>query len=86
MSYSEWWIFAGIGGLFIILGIIAIVWGNKEESDYYTNISGRVDVREYVNRSPFRPEPGALKIGGIICLAIGIVLLGIGIWFWLQIR
>lgn len=81
---SDWRIFTGIGVLFILLGIISIVWGKREESSYYTRISERIDVREFVSRAPFRPEPNALKTGGWICIALGIVLLGIGIGFRIQ--
>lgn len=85
MSYSgllsDWRIFAGIGGLFIILGIISLIWGKREEANYYTNISNRLDVKEFVSHLPFRPEPSALKTGGWICIALGIVLLGIGLGF-----
>lgn len=84
MPYSDCRIFVGAGILFIILGIIGIFWGKKEETNYYTAISEKVDVREFVNHSPSRPEPGALKIGGWICLALGIILLAVGggFWFW----
>lgn len=81
---DEWKILVGLGGLFVILGIIGILWGRKEEKSYYNSVAEKVDVREFVNHSPMRPEPGALKIGGRICIAIGIVLLAIGggFWYW----
>jgi hypothetical protein len=68
----------------LIIGIIAILWGRKEEGAYYGSVSEHVDVREFVDRNPLRPEPIALKIGGRICIAIGIVLLLIsgGFYLW----
>jgi hypothetical protein len=73
-----------IGGAFLLLGIIGILWGRKEEGAYYSSISEHVDVREYVDRNPLRPEPIALKIGGRICIAIGIVVLLVsgGFYLW----
>jgi hypothetical protein len=73
-----------ISGIFIILGIFGILWGKIEEGSWYNSISTRIDVREFLDRMPGRPEPGALKIGGRICLAIGIIilLLSLGFYFW----
>ena len=73
-----------IGGIFVILGIASIIWGKKEEGSWYSSISQYTDVREFVERVPGRPEPGSLKIGGRICLAVGIVILLIclGIYIW----
>jgi hypothetical protein len=73
-----------IGGIFIILGIIGIIWGRKESGSWYSSISTRIDVREFLDRSPGRPEPGALKIGGIISIAVGVIILLIvlGIHLW----
>ncbi len=83
MSGGNWLIVVGMGGLFILLGLVAIIWGKREEKGYYNSLSSRTDVREYLERSPERPEPGALKIGGWIAIAIGLVMLGIGGGFWL---
>jgi len=64
-----------IGGIFILLGIISILWGKKEESAWYGSVSERIDIREFLDRSPGRPEPGSLKTGGKICIIVGITLL-----------
>ena len=72
-----------IGGVFIVLGIIAFVWGKIEEGAWYTSVSGRTDVREFVDHSPGRPEPNALRIGGKICIALGIVMLHVSLGFYL---
>ncbi len=64
--------FAIVGGVFIILGILSIIWGFHEERDYYGAVSFRFDVREFLDRWPPHPQPGALKAGGIIALAIGV--------------
>jgi hypothetical protein len=72
-----------LGGLFAALGTVALLWGRKEEKDYYEAISARPDVREYMERLPERPEPGGLRAGGIIAIVIGLAMLLMGGAFWL---
>jgi hypothetical protein len=64
-----------MGGCFVVLGIIFYFWGRYEEERYYNTIVHRFDVREFIEHLPFRPEPGALRIGGMIMLLLGILLL-----------
>ncbi len=79
----EWLVIISMGGVFIIFGLVFALWGRGEEKSYYDAISGRYDVREFVEHDPARPEPGALKIGGRVAIAIGLLLLVIGGLFWL---
>ncbi len=72
-----------LGGLFILLGAGVFLWGKNEEKDYYKAISTRSDVREYMEHSPERPEPGGLKIGGVIAFFLGLFMLILGGVFWL---
>ncbi|MDI6815194.1 MAG: hypothetical protein QMC90_03860 [Dehalococcoidales bacterium] len=83
MLIADYFILMGIGGLFILLGLAAIIWGKSEEKSYYNSLSTRTDVREYLEHWPSRPEPGALKIGGWIAIAIGLAMLAMGGIFWL---
>lgn len=71
-----------MGGVFVALGIIFYFWGRYEENRYYETIVHRFDVREYIERLPFRPEPGALRIGGVVMLIIGVLLLITGGILW----
>ena len=82
---AELIILMGVGGLFIILGIVGVLWGRSEERRYFEAISHKRDVREYLEHWPARPEPGAIKVGGWIAIAIGIVMLIVGslFTFWL---
>jgi len=73
----------GLGGLFVIIGVALVVGGKREERGYYDSLSTRTDMREFVEHTPQHPEPGALKIGGWLTIAIGIVMLAIGGGFWL---
>jgi len=68
----------GMGGLFILLGLATIIWGRTEETGYYDSLSTRSDVREYLEHRPRRPEPEALKIGGRIAIAVGLLMIAMG--------
>ena len=83
MTHTDLWVLIGLGGLFIVLGVAALFWGREEEKEYYKAISSRTDVREYMEHTPERPEPGGLKIGGVIAVVVGLVMLIIGAAFWL---
>ncbi len=84
MPLSDHFIFMGVGGIFVILGIILICWGRGEEKGYYSSLAGRHDVREFLEHWPQRPRIGAGQIGGWISLSVGLVLVVVGgaLWFW----
>jgi len=84
MTFHEIMITTIIGGVFIVLGIISFVIGRRESSSYYANESLKVDVREFLFHFPWRPEPDALRIGGKIAIAVGIVslLVALGFYLW----
>jgi hypothetical protein len=83
MPWFDWYILVGLGGFFILLGLLGIFWGRHEEKSYYDAIATRPDVREFVEHLPWRPEPQALKVGGRIAIAVGVVLLLMGGAYWL---
>ena len=79
MLYRDCFILMGVGGLFIVLGLLTVFWGKREEKSYYEALSKRPgDVREFVEHWPTRLQPGALKVGGWIAIAIGVVMLVTG--------
>ena len=85
MLYQDFFVLMGVGGLFIILGLATVIWGKREEKSYYNSLSTRPgDLREFVKHWPQRPQPGALKIGGWIAIAIGVVMLATGVALWLS--
>ena len=84
MPLHDWFILMGMGGLFILLGLAAIIWGKSEERSYYDSQSTRSDLREFLEHWPQRPQPVALKTGGWIAIAVGLLMLAMGgiIFLW----
>ena len=83
MFYSDYIILLGVGGFFVILGLVMLIWGKIREKRYYNSLSDRADLREFVNHWPPRLEHGGWKVGGWIALATGLLLLITGGIFWL---
>jgi hypothetical protein len=84
MDQAEWLVALGLGAFFLILGIALVFGGRKEEQSYYDGIASHEDVREFMGHDPERAEPGALKVGGWISFATGLVVMGIsgGMLIW----
>jgi hypothetical protein len=73
-----------LGGLFIVIGLAIVIWGRREEKSYYNALAKRPgDTREFMEHWPQRPQPGALKVGGWIAIAIGVVMTTTGGVFYL---
>ncbi len=83
MTQGDWFILMGIGGGFIILGLIGILWGRHEEKSLFEALAEKRDLREFSLRHVESPQPGALKIGGWIAIILGALLLVVGIILWL---
>ena len=74
----------GMGGLFILLGIVFILWNRREQKGYYNSILlTQKDIKESLTHEPERPWLGAWQIGGRISLIIGSLLLIAGGVLWL---
>ena len=78
MLHQSYLILMGMGGLFILLGLATIMRGKSEEKGYNDSLSTRTDVREYLEHWPQHPEAEALKIGGWIAIAIGLLMVAMG--------
>jgi predicted Rdx family selenoprotein len=50
MSHQELTITAIIGGAFVILGFISFLWSRREEGAWYTSVSKKIDVREFLDQ------------------------------------
>jgi hypothetical protein len=83
MPQGDWLIVMGVGGGFVILGLIGILWGRHEEKRLFEALSAKRDLREFSLRHVETPQPGALKIGGWIAITVGAILLVAGIILWL---
>jgi hypothetical protein len=82
MPEGDWWVLAILGAVFIVLGVIGFLWGRHEQKIVDEALTSRVDVREFISHWPDSPQPGALKIGGAISVALGILMLVIGLILW----
>lgn len=74
----------GMGGFFVLLGVIFIVWSKRERKKYYNSILvTRRDIKESITREPHRPWLYAWQVGGRISIIVGVVLLVMGgiLWF-----
>ena len=86
MPQGDWFILMGVGGGFLLLGLIGILWGRYEEKRYFEAMTQQRDMREFVSHWPERPQPGALKVGGWIAIGLGALLLLTGFIGWLATR
>ena len=82
MPQGDWYILLIVGGVFVILGIIGIIWGIREEKKVFEALSQKPDLREFTLKHIETPQPGALKIGGWIAVGIGLILMVVGLIFW----
>jgi hypothetical protein len=82
MPLTDYLIMMGIGGLFVVLGSVSVVWGRIREKSCGASLSGRHDVREYME-GEWKPQFESVKIAGWIAITIGILLLALGGAFWL---
>jgi hypothetical protein len=72
-----------LGGVFVLLGIIFVLWNRSEKNRYYNSILlTRRDIKETITREHERFWLQAWRIGGWISLTVGIVLLIIGVVLW----
>ena len=80
MSLATYQIILVLGGCFLLLGIIFILWNKREKNKYYNSILlTRRDIKETITHEHERFWLQAWQIGGRISLIVGIVLLIIGV-------
>jgi cytochrome b subunit of formate dehydrogenase len=84
MDPGELYFFIIVSGVLILLGIIAILWGIREEKKLFEALASKPDLREFSLKHVESPQPGALKIGGWIAIAVGVIILvaGLAMWRW----
>jgi hypothetical protein len=83
MPEGNWIVLAIAGGVFLVLGIGGLLWGWIEERHIFNRLAAQRDLREFSLKHVESPQPGALKTGGWILLALGVVMLIVGLTLWL---
>jgi hypothetical protein len=79
MSLATYQIILVLGGCFLLLGIIFILWNKREKNRYYNSILlTRRDIKETITHEHERFWLQAWQTGGRISIIVGIVLLIIG--------
>ena len=83
MPLASYEIILVMGGCFLLLGIIFILWNKREKQRYYNSILlTQRDIKETITREHERFWLQAWQIGGRISLVVGIVLLITGVILW----
>jgi hypothetical protein len=83
MLQGSYQVILGMGGFFVLLGIIFILWNKREKKKYYNSILlTRRDIKETITHEHERFWLLAWQIGGRVSLIVGIVLLIIGGILW----
>jgi len=84
MSLASYQAILAMGGFFVLLGIISMLWNKREKRRYYNSILlTQRDIKETITHEHERFWLHAWQIGGRISLIIGIMLLIAGgvLWF-----
>ena len=85
---NDWLTTMILGGVFVLLGLGGVLWGKKEASEDYQSITARADVhtdtRKFLEDWESNSGSGALKMGGLLAIIVGLFLLVLGTVFLLQ--
>jgi hypothetical protein len=82
MSGASYQIILGMGGFFVLLGIIFILGNRREKSKYYNSVLRQKDIKETITHEHERFWLQAWMIGGRMSIAVGIALLIVGGILW----
>lgn len=85
---SNWLIMLIVGGVFVFLGLAGMLWGRREAGEDFRSISARADVhtdaRKLLEDWRTNSGSGALKMGGLLSVIIGLFLLVLGTFLLLR--
>jgi len=79
------WLVGG-GSFFIIAGVVLLLLGRGEIKGYYNSLPDHTDAREFLEHWPPRVRLGAVRIGGKVAIAVGLVMFITAIIIWLLNR
>jgi hypothetical protein len=82
MSGASYQIILGMGGLFVLLGIIFILGNRREKSKYYNSVLRQKDIKEAITHEHERFWLQAWTMGGWASIAVGVALLITGTVLW----
>ena len=77
MPYPDNFVLLVMGIVFTAVGAGITGWSRWAEKRYYDILTERTDMREFMESTPERSGYGALRLGGLISIIVGVVLLGI---------
>jgi hypothetical protein len=83
MLEGSYQVILGLGGFFVLLGIIFMLGNRRGKNRYYNSILlTQRDIKETITHEHERYWLQAWKIGGWISVIVGSVLLIIGVILW----
>ena len=84
MTYPDSLILLVMGGVFVAVGAGILFKGKIDEKREYDTLTSRTDMKEFIEHSPEQSRAGAFKLGGMISIIVGLVVLGIagGLRLW----
>jgi uncharacterized protein YjeT (DUF2065 family) len=80
LPYPDSFVLLIMGIVFTAVGAGILGWSRWAERRYYDTLTSRTDMREFLESTPERSGYGALRMGGLISIVVGAVLLGIAIF------
>jgi hypothetical protein len=84
MTYPDILILTVMGGVFVAVGAGIFFKGKIDAKREYDTLTSRTDMKEFTEHSPEHSRAGVFKLGGMISIIIGLVMLGIvgGLRLW----
>ncbi len=84
MTYPDSLMLTVMGGVFVAVGAGIFFKGKIDAKKEYDTLTSRTDMKEFIEHSPEHSKAGVFKLGGMISIIIGLVMLGIvgGLRFW----
>jgi len=79
MTNLDSYIVMGIGGLFVLLGVIIMLWAKHKQKDYGDVLSRREELRSFLGYWPDLILPSELRVGGWVSVVVGVALIILGI-------